>query len=181
MEVQTFAIEGLKLIRPRLFCDRRGYFLESFRRNFFQSLGLPEFVQENHAFSKAGALRGMHFQKAPGQAKLVTVVSGEIFDVAVDMRPSSASFGKWQGVYLNDRFCEQFFLPSGFAHGYLVVSPTAHVLYKVSHYYDPALEGAFAYADPELKIKWPLNKNQQLLISEKDLKNGSFQEALALC
>ena len=177
IEITEFEIEGLKLLQPKVFQDERGYFLESFRKDLYQQLNLPEFVQDNHAFSKKNTLRGLHFQTGEGQAKLVTVAEGEIFDVAVDMRKASPAFGKWQSVVLNSRSCRQFFIPAGFAHGYLVLSKTAHVLYKVSAYYDPKKEKGFFWQDPLVKIAWPV-KNPEL--SLRDQKSPSFQEAI-LC
>ena len=177
LEMTELKIAGLKLIKPRIFQDERGYFLESFRNNFYQALGLPAFVQDNHAFSSKNTLRGMHFQKGACQAKLITVAAGEIFDVAVDMRKDSSTFGQWQSVILNDQTCQQFFIPAGFAHGYLVLSDQAHVLYKVSAYYDPQKEVGFSWNDPVVKIPWPV-KNPQLSLRDKN--SISFQEAL-LC
>ncbi len=178
-KILTFEICGLKLIYPQVFSDQRGYFLESFRKDVYQKLGLPPFVQENHAFSLKNTLRGLHFQKGKGQAKLVTCMSGRIFDVAVDMRKGSKTFGKWQGVVLDDQNCRQFFIPVGFGHGYLVLSEKAHVFYKVSSYYDPEKEDGFSYLDSQVKIDWPVKK-EELIVSQRDKTAKAFQEA-ALC
>ncbi len=175
LEIVEFKIKGLKLIKPQIFQDERGYFLESFRQNIYQDLGLPEFVQDNHAFSQKNTLRGMHFQRGVGQAKLVTVAEGEIFDVAVDMRKESPAFGQWQSVVLNAQTCQQFFIPAGFAHGYLVISDQAHVLYKVSSYYEPKKETGFSWNDPMVNISWPVKTPH---LSVRDKNSMSFQEVL---
>lgn len=166
---------GLKLVSARIFTDERGYFLESFRQKDYRELGLGAFVQDNHVFSYKKALRGMHFQ--PGQAKLVTAVSGEIFDVAVDIRKDSKTFGQWRSAILSEKNCLQFFIPDGFAHGYLVLSETAHVLYKVSAYHNPAKEKGFSYKDAEIGIKWPLPG--PFLLSEKDEKAKNFKQVVS--
>lgn len=175
LEVVNFKIKGLKLISPKVLQDERGYFLESFRQNLYQELGLPEFMQDNHAFSSKNTLRGMHFQEGEGQAKLVTVAAGEIFDVAVDIRAGSATFGQWQSVVLNGQTCQQFFIPAGFAHGYLVISETAHVLYKVSSYYYAKKETGFSWNDPVVNISWSVTTPQ---LSLRDQSSRSFQELL---
>lgn len=176
-KVKSLALSGLKLICPKQFKDGRGYFLESFRQDMYQALGFPGFVQDNHAFSLKNTLRGMHFQKGPGQAKLVTVAFGSIFDVAVDMRKDSKTFGKWQSVILDDENCRQFFIPEGFAHGYLVLSEKAHVLYKVSRYFDPQEEAGFSYRDSFVDIDWPV---KEPLLSSRDANAASFRETV-LC
>ena len=150
-------LEGLRLITPRVHTDARGFFLESYRED------TDRFVQDNHSFSTKGVLRGMHFQK--GQAKLIRVAVGCIFDVAIDVRRDSPTFGQWCGVYLDGDKHEQLLIPSGFAHGFCVMSENAHVLYKVSTFYDPELESGFRYDDPKVGIEWPLN---ELILSERD-------------
>lgn len=176
LEIISLQLSGPKRIRPRVFKDERGFFLECYRQPLYQELGIEErFVQVNHSFSKNGTIRGMHFQRSPGQAKLVTVISGKIFDVVVDIRQDSPTFGKWEGVYLDDVTHEQLFVPIGFAHGFCVVSEEAHVLYKVSAIYDPKEERTFRYNDPSVGIEWPVSVP---LISERDRQAPSLNEAL---
>ena len=136
MEVVELSLKGLKLIKPKVFKDSRGFFLESYNEATYQEAGIDaSFVQDNHSFSQKNTVRGMHFQTIPGQAKLLRVSQGEIFDVAVDIRPDSPTFGKWEGVILNSTNHHQLFVPIGFAHGFCVLSEEAHVMYKVSSLY----------------------------------------------
>ena len=166
MHITETDLQGVKLICPTVFKDDRGFFLESYRRPLYSTFGIDcEFVQDNHSFSKKGTLRGMHFQEMPGQAKLISVLQGEIFDVAVDIRKSSPNFGKWVGVTLSADRHEQLFIPVGFAHGFCVLSETAHVCYKVSSVYDPTQEREFRYDDPTIGIVWPI---WEPLLSLKD-------------
>ena len=152
-------------MEPAVHGDERGFFQETYRRQAFAELGVhDEFVQDNHSRSRPGVLRGMHFQ--PGQAKLVRCARGAILDVVVDIRPGSASFGSWEGVELDDRTYRQLYVPDGFAHGFCVVSEVADVLYKVSTYYDPAVESGFRFDDPDVGIEWPTGF--ELLYSERD-------------
>ncbi len=176
LEIISLQLPGPKRIRPCIFNDERGFFLECYRQPAYQELGIEErFVQVNHSFSKKGTIRGMHFQNFPGQAKLITVITGRIFDVVVDIRKSLPTFGKWEGVYLDGDTHEQLFIPVGFAHGFCVVSEEAHVLYKVSTIYDPKEEKTFLYNDPSVGIKWPVGAP---LLSERDRQAPSFNEAL---
>lgn len=171
MEIQELSLKKALLITPRIHRDGRGFFFESYK----QGLDLPPFVQDNHSYSKKGVIRGMHFQAAPGaQAKLVRVAMGKIYDVIVDIRPDSPTFGKWEGVYLDDETHQQLFVPEGFAHGFQVVSDEAHVLYKVSSPYDPQTERNFRFDDPELGIEWPLKES---IVSERDRNAPSMREA----
>jgi len=171
MEIQELSLKEALLITPRLHRDERGFFFESYK----EGLDLPPFVQDNHSYSKKGVIRGMHFQRAPGaQAKLVRVAIGKIYDVIVDIRPDSPTFGKWEGVYLDDETHQQLFVPEGFAHGFQVVSEEAHVLYKVSTPYDPQKERSFRFDDPEVGIKWPLNES---IVSQRDRNAPSMREA----
>jgi dTDP-4-dehydrorhamnose 3,5-epimerase len=166
MDVTNLSLEGLKLIQPAIFADDRGFFTEHYRKPLYASHGiLCDFVQDNHSYSKKGTLRGMHFQTAPGQAKLVSVIDGEIFDVVVDIRPDSPTFGRWEGVVLDGKKREQLFIPAGFAHGFCVTSESAHVFYKVSALYDPATEKGFRFDDPRVGIEWP---KLDLLLSSRD-------------
>ena len=162
MEIQELSLKKALLITPRLFRDERGFFFESYK----EGLELPTFVQDNHSYSKKGVIRGMHFQLAPTtQAKLVRVAVGKIYDVIVDIRSGSPTYGKWEGVYLDDQAHQQLFVPEGFAHGFQVVSDEAHVLYKVSSPYDSQTERNFRFDDPEIGIEWPLN---QQIVSERN-------------
>lgn len=174
MEVKELSLPGLMLIKPKAFQDARGFFLESYNQNTYNANGIDTlFVQDNHSFSKRGTIRGMHFQSTPGQAKLIRVAHGEIFDVAVDIRPESKTFGRWLGVYLNGEEHHQLYIPIGFAHGFCVTSPEAHVMYKTSSVYNGATEIGFQWNDPHVGIQWPI---EQPIISERDQKAPSFQE-----
>ncbi|RLB58106.1 MAG: dTDP-4-dehydrorhamnose 3,5-epimerase [Deltaproteobacteria bacterium] len=163
-------IEGLLVIEPRRFGDERGFFMETYRRNQFAELGIDcDFVQDNHSRSARGTLRGLHFQKRHPQAKLVRVLRGRVFDVAVDLRRGSASFGSWYGLVLDDRRHRQLFIPVGFAHGFLALSDGAEVAYKCSTYYRPDDEGGLRWDDPRLAIDWPLAEaGGEPILSDKD-------------
>ena len=166
MEVTNLRLQGLMLIQPKVFKDQRGFFLETFQQSVYEKLGMPSsFVQDNHSFSQKGCIRGMHFQSVPGQAKLIRVAVGKIYDVAVDLRPHSPTYGQWEAVILDDQSHHQFFIPVGFAHGFCVLSPEAHVLYKVSSPYDPKFEKGFRWNDPTVRIEWPI---EHPIISERD-------------
>lgn len=151
-------LEGLLLLEPRVFRDERGFFVETYVEQRYHKVGVTvPFVQDNHSRSVRGTLRGMHFQRTPGQAKLVRVVTGSIYDVVVDIRPSSPTFGKWFGIELDAVLHRQLFIPVGFAHGFCVTSDSADVIYKVSTPYDPATEVGFHWADPAIGIQWPVD------------------------
>ncbi|MCB1041466.1 MAG: dTDP-4-dehydrorhamnose 3,5-epimerase [Acidobacteria bacterium] len=166
MEISQFEIEGLVLVRPQVFRDPRGYFIETYQAERFRKVGiLDTFVQDNQSCSTQGTLRGLHFQVGQAQAKLVRVVLGEVFDVAVDLRRGSPTYGRWQGVHLSDQNHYQFYVPKGFAHGFQVVSERAVFAYKCSDYYAPECERGLIWNDTDLSIKWPLRPTQ---ISEKD-------------
>lgn len=174
MQVVDLPLSGLKLLKPQVFRDGRGYFLESYRRERLARHGIDcEFVQDNHSHSVQGSLRGLHFQSTPGQAKLLRVAVGRIWDVGVDIRPDSPTFGKWYGTYLDGETHEQLFLPVGFAHGFCVISEFADVMYKVSTPYDAATERAIAWNDPELGIEWPVANP---VLSARDQAAQSFAE-----
>ncbi len=176
MEIKDLSLPGVKFIRPKIFHDDRGFFRETFRRPLYHQVGIDcDFVQDNHSFSKKGTIRGMHFQRTPGQAKLVTVMEGKIFDVFVDIRPDSPTFGQWDGVYLDSSLGEQIFVPVGYAHGFCVVSEHAHVCYKVSNIYDPKEERSFRFDDPLVGIHWPLDTP---LISDRDRNSPLLKEAI---
>lgn len=168
MQVEWLRIKGLAIIQPKVFHDERGFFFESYRRPRFAEAGIDlEFVQDNVSFSHKNTLRGLHYQDSPGQAKLVSVISGCIWDVAVDIRPGSPTFGKWHAVELSGDNFTQFLIPVGFAHGFCVLSETARVQYKVSAPYDAKAERTIRWDDPKIAIQWPI-KNP--LLSERDRK-----------
>ena len=166
MNIIPTDLDGVLIVEPDVYEDPRGFFMETYHRQRYQQFGIqPRFVQDNLSFSVKGTLRGLHYQKKHPQAKLVQVIKGEIFDVAVDIRPGSPSFGKWSGVYLSDINKHQILVPEGYAHGFCVCSESAHVWYKCSDFYRPEEEEGINWSDPDLKIDWPVN---QPIISEKD-------------
>lgn len=174
MEVIELKMPGLKLIKPKVFRDGRGFFLESYSYPLYQKMGIEEtFQQDNHSYSQKGCIRGLHFQSYPGQAKLVRVPLGKIFDVVVDMRPLSPTYKEWEGVILDDQEHHQLFIPNGFAHGFCVLSDEAHVLYKVTNPYNPQTEKGFRWDDPTINIQWP-EVNPRL--SDRDLNAPYFKE-----
>lgn len=178
MTVITCEIEGLKVIEPTVFGDERGYFMETYHLQDYKNAGIAvDFVQDNQSSSKKGVLRGLHFQKKYPQDKLVRVISGVVFDVAVDMRKDSPTFGKWYGVVLSAENKKQFFIPKNFAHGFLVLSDEAEFAYKCSDFYQPNDEGGLIWNDTEIGIKWIFPegfREEDLIISEKDLKWGGI-------
>ena len=164
-------IEGLYVIEPTVFKDERGYFVETYNQNDMKEAGLDMvFVQDNQSMSTRGVLRGLHFQKQFPQGKLVRVVRGKVFDVAVDLRSDSKTYGKWFGVELSAENMRQFYIPEGFAHGFLVLSDEAEFCYKCTDFYHPGDEGGLAWNDPEIGVEWPLEEGVDLIISEKDQK-----------
>lgn len=168
MRVRTAAeLEGPILVEPTVYGDHRGFFHETYRRNSYAELGIrDEFVQDNHSRSRRGVLRGMHFQVGDGMAKLVRCARGAILDVLVDLRKGSPTFGRWQSFELNDENLHQLYCPIGFAHGFLVLSDVADVIYKCSSYYEPSLERAIAWNDPDVGIEWP--EGIEIRTSERD-------------
>ncbi len=175
--VETCEIEGLKVITPTVFGDTRGYFMETYNYNDFKEAGIDQiFVQDNQSASTKNVLRGLHFQIHFPQDKLVRVVSGEVFDVAVDLRPGSATYGKWHGVVLSAQNRKQFFIPKNFAHGFLVLSDYAEFAYKCTDFYHPNDEGGIIWNDPDIGIAWPIPEGAQLIMSEKDPKWGGLAE-----
>jgi len=159
-------LDGVVLLEPEVHGDSRGFVVETFRRDGWAELGIEvEFVQQNHSRSSQGTLRGLHFQTEPGQAKLVRCPRGRIFDVAVDLRAGSATFGQWEGHELDDEAHRQLFIPAGFGHGFAVLSEVADVSYMLSSTYDPATESGIAWDDPEVGVEWPVDEP---LLSERD-------------
>ena len=168
-------IAGVYIIEPQVYGDNRGYFCEVYKKNIFDENNLVfHFVQDNESKSKKGVLRGLHFQKKHPQAKLVRVIEGEVFDVAVDLRKNSSTYGKWVSVILSSDNKKMFFIPKGFAHGFVCLSKTATFSYKCDDYYHPEDEGGILWNDPDIGIKWP--KNIQVLLSEKDKNNPTLKE-----
>lgn len=175
LTVETCDIEGVKVITPRVFPDERGYFMETYQEKDFAEIGVDvKFVQDNQSASKKGVLRGLHFQKQFPQDKLVRVINGSVYDVCVDLREGSKTFGKWYGVELSAENKKQFFIPKGFAHGFLVLSDYAEFVYKCSDFYHPNDEGGLAYNDPEIGVEWPIPEGTELIMSEKDTKWGGL-------
>ena len=158
MKISHSKLNGCVIIEPRVFGDERGFFLETFQAvRYEQEAGIDlPFVQDNHSRSARGVLRGLHFQKTKPQGKLVRVVRGEVYDVAVDIRKGSATFGQWEGVILSEDNKKQFWVPPSFAHGFVVLSDTADFEYKCTDYYDPSDEGSILWSDPDLDIPWPI-------------------------
>ncbi len=172
-------IADVILFEPKVFSDDRGFFYESYNRKTFHALGLEaDFVQDNHSRSRRGVLRGLHYQLAPrAQGKLVRVIVGAIFDVAVDLRRSSPTFGRWVAVHLSAENKKQIFIPEGFAHGFLTLSSWAEVCYKTTEYYSPEHERCLLWNDPALKIPWPLADGEKPVLSPKDAQGVLLSEA----
>lgn len=177
IKVSTCGIEGLFVIEPAVFHDSRGYFMETYNQNDFKEAGLDMvFVQDNQSMSTRGVLRGLHFQKQFPQGKLVRVVRGKVFDVAVDLRSVSETYGKWFGVELSAENKKQFYIPEGFAHGFLVLSDEAEFAYKCTDFYHPGDEGGILWSDPSIGIDWPIEEGMELTISEKDQKWSGIRD-----
>jgi len=180
IKVTRLDIEGLCIIEPTLHGDHRGYFMETYNQQDMTAEGLDMvFVQDNQSMSRKGVLRGLHFQKQFPQGKLVRVIRGSVFDVAIDLRRNSATFGKWYGVELTAENKKQFYLPPGFAHGFMVLSDEAEFCYKTTDFYHPDDEGGLMWNDPDINVQWPLDKVSEILLSEKDKINPSFAELKA--
>lgn len=166
MNIIRTKLAGAIIIEPKVFGDHRGFFLETYQRDRYIEADISlDFIQDNHSRSSKGVLRGLHFQKTKPQGKLVRVVRGEVFDVVVDIREGSPTFGQWEGVLLNEENKRQFYVPPGFAHGFVTLSDTADFEYKCTDYYDPSDEGAIRWNDPEIGIEWPVVYPQ---LSDKD-------------
>jgi len=176
MKVIPSRLEDCVIIEPKVFGDHRGFFLETFQaERYAEQAGITlPFVQDNHSRSAQGVLRGLHFQVTKPQGKLVRVVRGEVFDVAVDLRRSSSTFGQWEGVYLSEENKRQFWVPPGFAHGFVVLSEVADFEYKCTDYYNSTDEGSIRWNDPELAIEWPAGLEVKL--SDKDANAPTFRE-----
>lgn len=175
MHIVETRIPDVKIIQPKVFGDDRGFFLETFERKRYQELLHidHEFVQDNHSRSSQGVLRGLHFQNQNPQGKLVRVVRGTVFDVAVDIRPESQTFGQWEGVILSEENKTQFWVPPGLAHGFVVLSDVADFEYKCTDYYNPLYESCLIWNDPEIGIEWPIDNP---LLSDKDKKGKTLKE-----
>ena len=174
--VETCEIDGLKIITPAVFGDARGYFMETYHYEDYKAVGIDAiFVQDNQSASVKGVLRGLHFQINYPQDKLVRVLQGEVYDVAVDLRRGSATYGRWYGVLLSAENKKQFFIPKDFAHGFLVLSDYAEFAYKCTDFYHPNDEGGIAWNDPDIGIDWPIPKDMKLLQSDKDTKWGGIK------
>lgn len=179
VEHNAGGIQGLALITPTVHGDSRGYFMETYNYNDFADNGIDAvFVQDNQSKSIKGVLRGLHFQINHPQAKLVRVIKGSVYDVAVDLREGSESFGKWFGVELSEENKKQFFIPQGFAHGFLVLSDEAEFCYKVTDFWHPNDEGGLIWNDQEIGISWPMDKVDNLILSDKDKANPTLAEYL---
>ena len=174
---QKTSIDGDMVIEPTVFGDARGYFMETYSAAEFSANGITTtFVQDNQSKSRKGVLRGLHFQKKYSQGKLVRVISGEVFDVAVDLRPGSSTYGKWEGVLLSAENKKQFYIPRGFAHGFLVLSEEAEFVYKCDDFYHPEDEGGLLWNDPDVGIEWPISADMNILLSDKDQKNPLLRD-----
>lgn len=179
LQVRSTAIPEVLIVQPTVFGDNRGWFMESFNhQDFSQATGLDvRFVQDNHSFSRQWTLRGMHYQMHHTQGKLVRVIAGSVFDVAVDLRKASPFLGQWVGVELSAENHQQLWVPPGFAHGFLVLSETAEFVYKTTDYYDPESEACLSWCDPFVGIQWPIPLGKQALLNAKDAAGFSWDRA----
>ena len=178
MNIVKTSLPGLVIVEPKVFGDQRGFFLETWSRKQYRDVGIDEdFVQDNLSLSRAGVLRGLHYQYPDTQGKLVYVLQGEVFDVAVDIRTDSPTFGKWEGVVLSGDNKRQVYVPRGFAHGFCVLSETALFAYKCTAFYNPAAEAGILWNDPEIGIDWPVSAP---VLSEKDTKHPTLRERVAM-
>jgi dTDP-4-dehydrorhamnose 3,5-epimerase len=178
MQIIKTSIPDILILEPKLFGDERGFFMETYQARQFKELGLPtRFVQDNHSGSRQGILRGLHYQIRQAQGKLVRVISGEIFDVAVDLRKSSPSFGQWVGATLSAQNKHLLWIPAGFAHGFYVLSDWAEIVYKATNYYAPEWERSILWNDADLGIQWPLINQQLPILSTKDALGTLFKDS----
>lgn len=179
MEVTKTRVDGVLLIKPKVFGDERGYFVETYQKERYSEIGITHtFVQDNHSMSRRGILRGLHYQTKHPQGKLVMVSLGAVFDVAVDIRLDSPTFGKWFGAILSQENQHQLWIPPGLAHGFLVLSDIAHFHYKCTDFYDPKNEASILWNDPELNIEWPFAED--VVLSQKDMNALSFKSTVQL-
>ena len=188
MRVEKTKLDGLLVLHPQVFGDDRGWFMESFNQQRFEAalktlnLPIPKFVQDNHSCSQKGVLRGLHFQREPyAQGKLVRVVQGKVWDVAVDIRPNSKTYGEWVGVELSAENKTMFWIPEGFAHGFIALEDNTQFIYKTTNYYNKESEGAIIWNDPTLAIQWPIDLVDKVFLSKKDEISSSFLANLAKC
>ena len=171
------SIDGVYIIEPKVFGDNRGYFMETYNKEHFAETGLNmTFVQDNESKSSKGVLRGLHFQRKHSQGKLVRVTKGEVFDVAVDLRYGSPTYGMWEGVILSEENKKQFYIPEGFAHGFLVLSDEAVFNYKCTDFYSPEYDGGVMWNDPDINIKWPLDNIEEIILSDKDKNHPNLKD-----
>jgi dTDP-4-dehydrorhamnose 3,5-epimerase len=178
MQFEKFSLDGLVLIKPKIFQDERGFFYETYHKEKFTQNGINfNIAQQNHSGSKKNILRGLHYQIKNSQGKLVRVLKGEIFDVAVDLRKLSPTFGKWEGIVLSDENRHQLWVPPGFAHGFYVISDWAEVEYCTTDFYAPEYERTIVWNDPDLDIRWPIRDGMKPILSEKDNQGRLFREA----
>ena len=175
MKIIDTEIPDVKILEPQVFGDERGFFMETWRQDTFDHFVAERaFVQENHSKSNKGILRGLHYQTENTQGKLVRVILGEVYDVAVDIRKGSPTFGQWVGAYLSAENKRQLWIPEGFAHGFYVTSQRAEFIYKCTDYYNPNAEVSIKWDDPTLNIKWPINEGATPLLSDKDINGCNF-------
>lgn len=173
---ETF-IKGMFVIETEVFGDNRGYFMETYNENYFKKAGIDvKFVQDNESSSKKGVLRGLHFQNNHTQGKLVRVISGRVFDVGVDLRKNSSTYGKWYGEILSSENKKQLYIPEGFAHGFVVLSDMASFVYKCTDFYDPSSEGGIAWDDPDIGIDWHITDDIEIILSDKDKNRKTLKE-----
>lgn len=171
------SIEGVVVIEPTVFGDDRGWFMETYNEQEFKENGIDvQFVQDNQSKSTKGVLRGLHFQTQHPQGKLVRVIKGEVFDVAVDIRENSPTYGKWEGIVLSEENRKQFFIPAGLAHGFLVLSEEAEFVYKCTDFYDPQGEGGLLWNDETIGIEWPIEEGMEIKLSQKDQNHPKFKK-----
>jgi dTDP-4-dehydrorhamnose 3,5-epimerase len=178
MEYLMTELQGVWILEPKVFGDSRGYFMEAYKKSDFERhIGSVDFIQDNESKSSYGVLRGLHYQRGEfSQAKLVRVIKGEVFDVAVDLRKGSKTYGQWHGEILSETNFKQFYIPEGFAHGFLVVSDYEEFCYKCTDFYHPGDEGGLMYNDPEIGIEWPITPDMVLNLSDRDTKWGGIKD-----
>lgn len=173
LKITHTPLDGIIIIEPKILCDSRGYFFEMYQQERFKELGIPPFIQDNHSLSKANVIRGLHYQQPNPQGKLVGVTQGTVWDVVVDIRQTSANYGKWFSIILDAEHHRQMYIPPGFAHGFCVLSEVAAFYYKCTQFYDPKAEQGIAWNDPSINIDWPI-KNP--ILSEKDQHHPLLNE-----